>query len=412
MCFARLLFGLQKQEACTALLQTVRTALEKSDDRHMQGELELVSALSDFPDLAKMRARFAKAATLLNGPSRLVLSTDLYMFGALSMFNLFHLQAGHAEEEARLLEEVIELHSSMCNGHGRGADLLFHAELAWVLGDGHEALIQAYKAETTAEEAQQESILVGALLLQGKIAKLNEDWDTVAEIRANLLQRRSLPSVSWGYAQREHMLRTALEMLAAPKAQEPSHKPTVRVLYPLSWFSQLVDLSRLAKNGQYAKLISRIEAQTPAAGLSPVLHLLYKQIFLAISYSALGKQPLSEQYLAQALDLAKQSHIYQPFYENRASLSGLDSPRLGFLDKEADMPKKEQPEDTEKSALLNELTSREREIARYAAEGMRNKEIAAILYLSEGTVRNHLNVAFQKLEIDRRSKLAEFLPYL
>jgi LuxR family maltose regulon positive regulatory protein len=56
--------------------------------------------------------------------------------------------------------------------------------------------------------------------------------------------------------------------------------------------------------------------------------------------------------------------------------------------------------------LPSGLTGREREIAVLAADGLRNNEIAEKLFVSENTVRAHLRSIYQKLDIDRRAKLA------
>ena len=57
------------------------------------------------------------------------------------------------------------------------------------------------------------------------------------------------------------------------------------------------------------------------------------------------------------------------------------------------------------------LTAREREIALLVARGLRNKEIARELQLSEGTVKVHVHNIFQKLGISSRMILAA-RPYL
>lgn len=57
------------------------------------------------------------------------------------------------------------------------------------------------------------------------------------------------------------------------------------------------------------------------------------------------------------------------------------------------------------------LTARELEVARLAAQGMRNGEIAQQLFVSENTVKKHLQIVFRKLNIDRRSMLAAKLPH-
>jgi DNA-binding CsgD family transcriptional regulator len=56
------------------------------------------------------------------------------------------------------------------------------------------------------------------------------------------------------------------------------------------------------------------------------------------------------------------------------------------------------------------LTVREGEIARLAASGLSDKEIAERLGISFTTVRTHLKHAFRKLHVDKRVKLAGRLP--
>ncbi|MFC8533819.1 response regulator transcription factor [Streptomyces sp. NPDC057249] len=52
----------------------------------------------------------------------------------------------------------------------------------------------------------------------------------------------------------------------------------------------------------------------------------------------------------------------------------------------------------------NPLTDRESEVLRTAADGSTNAEIAAALHLSQGTVRNYLSMAIQKLAARNRAE--------
>jgi len=54
---------------------------------------------------------------------------------------------------------------------------------------------------------------------------------------------------------------------------------------------------------------------------------------------------------------------------------------------------------------LKELTPRELDITRLVAEGLSNKEIAATLFLSEGTVRNRIVVIMEKMDVKNRTQL-------
>lgn len=54
------------------------------------------------------------------------------------------------------------------------------------------------------------------------------------------------------------------------------------------------------------------------------------------------------------------------------------------------------------------LSDREKEIVALIGEGLRNKEIAARLHISEPTVKTHLNRIFQKLNLKARTELISY----
>jgi DNA-binding NarL/FixJ family response regulator len=65
---------------------------------------------------------------------------------------------------------------------------------------------------------------------------------------------------------------------------------------------------------------------------------------------------------------------------------------------------------------LAELTPREKEVLRLIATGANNREIAQELYISEGTVKNHVTNILNRLDLRDRTQAAifanSFLPYL
>jgi DNA-binding NarL/FixJ family response regulator len=62
-----------------------------------------------------------------------------------------------------------------------------------------------------------------------------------------------------------------------------------------------------------------------------------------------------------------------------------------------------------KAVSLDELTKRERQVAKAVADGLSNREIAARLSISERTVKARLTSVFQKLNVRDRVQLALLL---
>ncbi len=56
--------------------------------------------------------------------------------------------------------------------------------------------------------------------------------------------------------------------------------------------------------------------------------------------------------------------------------------------------------------VFSDLTERELAVVRLVAEGMDNREIAASLFLSEGTVRNHISSVLAKKQLSNRTQIA------
>ena len=61
------------------------------------------------------------------------------------------------------------------------------------------------------------------------------------------------------------------------------------------------------------------------------------------------------------------------------------------------------------TVLLSQLTPRELDIARGISQGLSNKEIANELFVSEGTVKNHLTSILEKLSLRDRTQLAIYI---
>ena len=59
-----------------------------------------------------------------------------------------------------------------------------------------------------------------------------------------------------------------------------------------------------------------------------------------------------------------------------------------------------------RGAVFATLTDREYEVVEAVAEGLDNAEVAARLFMSEGTVRNHISAILAKLGLRNRTQVA------
>ncbi len=85
-----------------------------------------------------------------------------------------------------------------------------------------------------------------------------------------------------------------------------------------------------------------------------------------------------------------------------------DSIFEGMRQRMAGLEREESADPKDRAVEALGLTGRERDIMRCVAQGMDNKEIAASLFLAEGTVRNNISRLLEKLKLKDRTQLAVF----
>jgi DNA-binding NarL/FixJ family response regulator len=79
----------------------------------------------------------------------------------------------------------------------------------------------------------------------------------------------------------------------------------------------------------------------------------------------------------------------------------IDRSMMGMMIQELSRPNQTDPE----AVKIEELTSREREVIELVGEGLKNKQIAERLFISETTVTHHLSSVFSKLDVSDRLEL-------
>ena len=116
-----------------------------------------------------------------------------------------------------------------------------------------------------------------------------------------------------------------------------------------------------------------------------------------------------DEYIVRALTIGAKGYILKQDFEGIApALRAVSNGQSVFGDQVMDkLPVLMQPK-AEFDYAGSGINEKEREIIELVAKGYSNKEIAAELFLGEGTVRNYLSALLEKLSLRDRTQLAVF----
>ncbi|MEG2562099.1 MAG: LuxR C-terminal-related transcriptional regulator, partial [Clostridia bacterium] len=429
VCYA--LYGSAQFAEYDDFLARLQSLIERGGDNNLRGEWLLVSAFKVFPDVAKMTATYAAAEKLLTRPSKIFTCEEPYLFGCASMWYLFYSQVGKMLSVADEIDKMIALYNSLTNGHAAGAEALYRGEAYCVQGRFDEAEILVRTAARMAEVKKNVSIIYGAALIQGIISVYRDDMIGLEEAVKYLENRAIGYEFMQGTALNKFMTETVRGYLLALLLETQDSSSWTR-----EWTcsgTELTFTNFMVKTTQITDLILHKEYKKAIANIEATLKLdkrlislpteNFMRVGLALCYLAIGNLWAAGQNLEKSLALAEQDKNYTflacfrkylfvlMMFPPMKSKHSVAIEEIKNLNLSYSIVRKKAIFDfvLSDNALLAELTERELEVAKLAAAGKRNKEIAKELFVSEYTVKNHLAMVYQKLNIDRRSRLIEML---
>ncbi len=188
----------------------------------------------------------------------------------------------------------------------------------------------------------------------------------------------------------------------------------------LRLFALYVQAHHMYLNKEYWASIGVIETALALQGETYPIPTIYLHLVATMNYMALKRPEQAKKHLLSAWETAQPDDLIEAFGEHHGLLGGM---------LEAVM-KKEWPVDFKRiisitynfsagwrkihnvdtgNDIADDLTTTEFAVAMLASRGWSNKEIGAHMGVSANTVKQHLSVVFQKLAIEQRKELANFM---
>ncbi len=406
-------------------LSTIILAL--GEPAELKAEWLLLQSLANRPHLKRMLPLLIEADALFDGKgSRVVMPNVPWGPANCSPITAYHALPGEADLNGTLLEDYLAIYTKITGGNGSGAGALYKAQLAYQRGDLKNAEIFAYQASYQAESGQQSIVLLWAALALAQVALHRADTDGWQNAIKGMERAASQPERSGHIFQAtldiaRGVLLTELQQFddvaAWIKAGDFSNNRLLPEMIPMALF---VHMLYLLGRGEAARVVGIAQARRAEGLASTPLLAELCALNVASAYIQLKDSARAEEYVRRAAQSALADGFYFQFASYSWILDGLSDTLI----------KRDFPEyweeflvvkkrfgtgwmklfgDLTQSGLPEKLTGREQEIARLAATGLRNAEIAQELSLSEATVRSHLRTIFQKLDVDRRAMLSQRL---
>lgn len=173
-------------------------------------------------------------------------------------------------------------------------------------------------------------------------------------------------------------------------------------------------------NGEYEKGIGIVETSLALEGESYLIPTIYLYLSGAMNAMSLEKVELGKEFFRKAFTLAKDDGLFEPIGEHHGLLQGLIEICLKKNEKayyekiigityQFSYGWRRVHNPITNNNVADTLTTIEFTVAMLANKGWTNAEIADYLELSINTVKSHITNVFNKLGINSRKELNEFM---
>ena len=401
------------------LLETVEEhpAWPEEERNNLLGECDLITSFLFYNDIAAMSVLHRSASEKMTRPAISIQKANGWTFNSPSVLMMYHSKPGALDAELAELDRCMPHYCKITDDHGIGADRLMQAEAAFTRGQLDDAMIALERTYAQTDGSGQENIALCGDFLSLRLSLFGQGAPRYTPLRRYelLQQQHNAPWVRFWDACCAYYYALLGQEEAIPEPFRLHRLEGINFLAPGRPMILLIENQVYLTQKAWPKVIGRSEKLLErAAAFRYSLVALYLRIQTAAAYAMMAKQTEAAALLQETLQEAKMDGLVLPFAENYRYLKPLlqDMPQDAFTSRIQTLG---EALETHCAELLHArtypagfdvLTEREREICALIAARLSNREIAARLFLSEGSVKQYCNRIYSKLNIegDTRSK--------
>lgn len=394
-------------------LEKVFESMEDIDDTYRNriiAELLIIRKFTRFNYLEKSVAANDEILRRLNGKqSYIALRENEFTFGSPHLVYNYFRDEGRLKKTVQLIMENFIFYPRYANGCGTGCDYLALAEYAFETGDFETVELNNLKAIYKAKTKEQNSIIICAnfnlirfYIFQGKINKAIQMLKQLEEdiTRINNPIYNTTIDMCKGYI---YACLCAKEKI--PYWLQTGNMTDAHFFYQGIAFNYIVFGKALVVSKKYVELEMMIESfEEHFSMFSNQLGFIHNNIFNSVAKYNLYGIEKGIPVLQDALSKAQSDDIIMPFAENGPHIFNMlkkiseNSPENGYIKRVLHCCR--QYNESLKGTQISKvsLSQREIEVLSLAADGLNREEIASRLFMSQGTVKTHLQNIYQKLE--------------
>ncbi|MFT3951050.1 MAG: LuxR C-terminal-related transcriptional regulator [Oscillospiraceae bacterium] len=400
----------QALDRLEAHYQTMETA-DTVYRNHILAEIRIFRRFTQFNIIDENTDDNAVILRLLNGEQSYIMTRDNECtFGSPHLLYIYFRDAGSFEKMKGLVRERFLAYADFANGCGTGSEFLAAAEFELETGSWDAAELNALRAIHKAMTKEQLSIVICANFTLIRLAlirgKVNDATALLRQIEQTATRAGNTVHITSADLCKGYFYACIGQAERIPAWLLSGDAAGTDLLYQGVAFNCIVYGKAGLLAGDYRALKLLTERLAPCYALyHNHIGFLHNQILRAVAVFRTDGAREGETEMRKALELARPDRLVLPILEYGIHV-------LALLERIAE----KSPQDRFAAELLAgsrqyaetvggyqpvsvQLSQRELEVLRLTADGFKREEIAARLFVSQSTVKTHLQNIYQKLGV-------------